>query len=126
VIQWRRTPLAVVAVLAACEQPVATSSLTEARPSAAIADAARGSVTDFYWRAPTVHPIPPPAARSTLIPTRLFSRPTGMSNLNNEGFAIASQAECVANAKPVFWADDAATSGHALRRGTVSCVPFSP
>ena len=59
------------------------------------------------------------------ITTRLFSRPTGMSNLNNEGFAIASQAECVANAKPVLWADDGATSGQALRRGTVSCVSFS-
>jgi len=57
--------------------------------------------------------------------TRLFARPTGMSNLNNEGFAFAPQAECVANAKPVFWADDAATSGHAIRRGTVSCTPFS-
>ena len=59
------------------------------------------------------------------VATRLFSRPTGMSNLNNEGFAIASQAECVANLKPVFWADDAATSGHAVRRGSVSCSPFS-
>ena len=59
------------------------------------------------------------------VATRLFNRPTGMSNLNNEGFAIAPHSECVANAKPVFWADDAATSGHALRRGTVSCLPFA-
>jgi hypothetical protein len=59
------------------------------------------------------------------VATRLFSRPTGMSNLNNEGFAIASQSECVANTKPVFWADDGATSGQALRRGTVTCAPFS-
>ena len=59
------------------------------------------------------------------IAIRLFDRPTGMANLNNEGFAMASQSECVANAKPVFWADDAATGGHALRRGTVTCTPFS-
>jgi len=55
VIQWRRTPLAVVvAVLAACDQPVATAPTVDATPSAAILDAARGSVTDFYWRVPTV------------------------------------------------------------------------
>ena len=59
------------------------------------------------------------------IAIRLFDRPTGMANLNNEGFAMASQSECVANSKPVFWADDAATGGHALRRGTVTCTPFS-
>jgi hypothetical protein len=52
---------------------------------------------------------------------RLFARPTGMSNLNNEGFAITPQAMCVGGTKPVFWADDAATGGHALRSGTVSC-----
>jgi len=65
------------------------------------------------------------ATLGRFITTRLFARPTGMSNLNNEGFAVGSQAECVASTKTVFWADDAATSGHALRRGTVSCLPFS-
>ena len=65
------------------------------------------------------------ATSGRFVATRLFSRPTGMSNLNNEGFAIASQSECVSNTKPVFWADDAATGGHALRRGTVTCTPFS-
>ena len=52
---------------------------------------------------------------------RLFARPAGMSNLNNEGFAITPQAQCVGGTKPVFWADDAATGGHALRSGMVSC-----
>jgi hypothetical protein len=56
--------------------------------------------------------------------TRLFERPTGMPNLNNEGFAIATQAECVSNRKAAFWADDGETGGHAIRRGTVSCTPF--
>jgi hypothetical protein len=62
--------------------------------------------------------------RGRFVATKLFSRPSGMSNLNNEGFALAPQAECVAGYKPVFWADDAATSGHALRRGTVTCSAF--
>jgi hypothetical protein len=66
------------------------------------------------------------ATHGRFVATRLFSRPPGMANLNNEGFALASQAECVGNTKPVFWADDAATSGHALRGGTVTCSFFSP
>lgn len=51
-----------------------------------------------------------------------FDRPAGMANLNNEGFAIAPRAECVSSRKPVFWADDSNTAGHALRSGTVRCT----
>ena len=40
-----------------------------------------------------------------------------MPNLNNEGFAIAPQSECVDGHKPVFWSDDNNTDGHALRSG---------
>ncbi|MEA2346576.1 MAG: hypothetical protein QOG62_363 [Thermoleophilaceae bacterium] len=54
--------------------------------------------------------------------TNTFDRPAGMANLNNEGFAIAPDAECVAGAKPVFWADDGNTDGHALRAGTLNCA----
>ncbi|WP_030396311.1 lamin tail domain-containing protein [Kitasatospora purpeofusca] len=53
--------------------------------------------------------------------TAVFNRPTGMSNLNNEGFAIAGGAECVGGSKPVYWSDDSNTGGHALRRGTITC-----
>lgn len=56
--------------------------------------------------------------------TNLFERPSGMPNLNNEGFTLAPQAECVSGKKPVFWSDDGETGGHAIRRGTVSCTPF--
>lgn len=56
--------------------------------------------------------------------TRVVDRPAGMANLNNEGFATAPLAECVANYRPSFWADDAQTSGHAVRRGTVTCSAF--
>jgi len=51
----------------------------------------------------------------------MFDRPGGMPNLNNEGFAIAPAAECVADRKPVFWADDSETGGHALRTGNLPC-----
>ncbi len=60
------------------------------------------------------------------VPGTLFDRPATMPNLNNEGFAIASATECVADRRPVFWADDTGTDGHAIRSGTISCsVPVS-
>jgi hypothetical protein len=57
---------------------------------------------------------------------RLFDRPAGMTNMNNEGFAFAPQAECASSRKPVFWADDDQTSGHAIRGGTVPCTSVAP
>ncbi|RSS60630.1 hypothetical protein EF918_32735 [Streptomyces sp. WAC06614] len=53
--------------------------------------------------------------------TAVIDRPSGMANLNNEGFAPAGAGECVAGSKPVYWADDSNTGGHALRRGSISC-----
>ena len=55
-----------------------------------------------------------------------FERPAGAANLNNEGFTIAPNAECVGGQRPVFWADDSNTGGHALSAGTLSCVPSTP
>jgi len=40
---------------------------------------------------------------------RRYERPTGMPNLNNEGFAVAPAALCSGGVKPVFWADDGET-----------------
>jgi Lamin Tail Domain/Esterase-like activity of phytase len=57
-------------------------------------------------------------------PTHTYNRPGGMPNLNNEGFAIAPQAECVNGLKPVFWSDDSNTGQHALRTGAVNCTPL--
>jgi hypothetical protein len=51
-----------------------------------------------------------------------YERPAGMANLNNEGFAIAPQAECVSALKPAFWSDDGNTDQHALRAGTLNCT----
>ncbi|GAA3035516.1 hypothetical protein GCM10010484_27160 [Actinokineospora globicatena] len=53
--------------------------------------------------------------------TAVHNRPSGMSNLNNEGFAVSGAAECVGGSKPVYWSDDSNTSGHALRRGSITC-----
>jgi len=55
---------------------------------------------------------------------RRFERPAGMPNLNNEGFAIAPATQCIGNTKPVFWADDSETDGHAIRSGTLTCSAF--
>jgi Ca2+-binding RTX toxin-like protein len=54
--------------------------------------------------------------------THVFERPAAMPNLNNEGFAIAGEAECTGNRKPAFWADDSGTGGNAIRRGTLPCT----
>jgi Ca2+-binding RTX toxin-like protein len=55
--------------------------------------------------------------------TNTYERPAGMANLNNEGFAIAPQAECVSGLKPVFWSDDTNNIGaNALRAGTLNCT----
>lgn len=55
--------------------------------------------------------------------TNTNERPSGMPNINNEGFAIAPRSECVSGLKPVFWSDDNGTDGHALRTGTLKCTP---
>lgn len=34
-----------------------------------------------------------------------------MPDLNNEGFAIMPQAECIAGLKPAFWSDNDGTDG---------------
>ena len=54
--------------------------------------------------------------------TDVYERPGSMPNLNNEGFAITPQAECVGGEKPVFWSDDSDDDGHALRSGTIDCA----
>ena len=55
-----------------------------------------------------------------------YARPTGMANLNNEGFTITPDSECVGGSKPVYWADDGNTASHALRAGTIPCTPAPP
>jgi hypothetical protein len=55
---------------------------------------------------------------------RMFARPSTMPNIMNEGFAITPQTECSGGQKPAFWADDAETDGHSLRRDTVPCAGF--
>ena len=62
--------------------------------------------------------------QGAFVVTRVFERPAAMPSLNNEGFAMASQAECVGGVKAAFWSDDSETGGHAIRRGSLTCTPF--
>jgi hypothetical protein len=55
---------------------------------------------------------------------RKFARPTTLPNLNNEGIAIAPEAECVSGQKSFFWADDGESGGHSIRRDTIPCGSF--
>ena len=64
------------------------------------------------------------AATGKFTVARRFERPTGMANINNEGFVIAPAALCVGGNKPVFWSDDSNTDGHAIRSGTLTCSAF--
>jgi hypothetical protein len=60
----------------------------------------------------------------------VVERPAGMPNVNNEGFAIAPNDQCVDGEKPVVWSDDNGTDGFSLREGTIVCalaeVPGEP
>ena len=53
--------------------------------------------------------------------THELARPKSMSNLVNEGFALAPESECQDGQKAAFWADDANTNLHSLHRDTVPC-----
>lgn len=53
--------------------------------------------------------------------TQRYHRPAGLPDTNNEGFAVASEAECVDGVKPVYWADDAALDEIVLRVGAIRC-----
>lgn len=54
-----------------------------------------------------------------------YERPSGMPNVNNEGFAVAPQRTCVGGRKAAWWADDSNTGSVALRSGTVTCSPVA-
>jgi hypothetical protein len=58
--------------------------------------------------------------------SKVYDRPANMANLNNEGFAIAPQAECVNGLKPTFYSDDSNDDQHALRTGSINCTALQP
>lgn len=60
-------------------------------------------------------------ATGRFVVAQRYERPASSANLNNEGFAFAPLAECSGGVRPVYWADDSATGGHSLRRGTLAC-----
>jgi hypothetical protein len=62
--------------------------------------------------------------RGRFVPVRRLLRPSGLPNVNNEGFAIAPASSCVNGRRAVFWADDDGTNGHSLRAGSIPCGPL--
>lgn len=64
------------------------------------------------------------ASGGALEVTGRFSPPAELPNTNNEGLAFQSEAECTSGLKQLFWADDAALGGHALRQGNMPCGVF--
>ena len=58
--------------------------------------------------------------------TRRYDKPASLPNINNEGFAIAPNSECVSGQKPVYWADDNETGGYSIRRGAITCGTLPP
>ena len=52
--------------------------------------------------------------------TATYNRPSGLPNVNLEGFAISPS--CVNGKKIVLWSDDDNTSSHALRSGSLTCT----
>ena len=60
------------------------------------------------------------------VPVKYYERPSGMANLNSEGFAAAPRSECAGGVKPVFWSDDSDTGGNSIRQGTLNCTDPAP
>ncbi|WP_437708138.1 hypothetical protein WMF45_29340 [Sorangium sp. So ce448] len=52
---------------------------------------------------------------------RRFRPPSGLPDSNNEGIALAPDAECSGGVKPFFWTDDADDDGFSLREGAIAC-----
>jgi hypothetical protein len=51
----------------------------------------------------------------------ILSPPKALSGMDNEGIALAPVSECIGDRRSFFWADDAASGGYAIRKGSVTC-----
>jgi LPXTG-motif cell wall-anchored protein len=60
-------------------------------------------------------------AAGAFVVDRIYNRPTGLPDNNNEGFAIAPSSTCVDGVKEVIRADDGNNGGHSLWSGTIAC-----
>ena len=47
--------------------------------------------------------------------------PKALSGMDNEGIALAPLSECSGSLRAFFWADDAASGGYAIRKGSTAC-----
>ncbi len=50
--------------------------------------------------------------------------PKALAGMDNEGIALAPASPCSEDRRAIFWADDAASGGYAIRRGFISCARF--
>lgn len=64
---------------------------------------------------------PTSATVGRFVITHVYNRPSAMPNINNEGFTIAPESECVAGTKYAYWSDDGDTDSHSLRRASMTC-----
>jgi hypothetical protein len=62
--------------------------------------------------------------RGRFVVGRGLGGPADLPRGNNEGITFAPVAECTAGQRRFFWADDAATDGHAVRAGSIPCGPL--
>lgn len=51
----------------------------------------------------------------------VYSRPSTLPNVNNEGFALEYGSACIGGNRAVFWVDDNETDGYSIRRGSIRC-----
>lgn len=63
----------------------------------------------------------PSLSYGQFVKRRVFRRPSGLPDLNNEGITFAPESECNAGVRAFFWSDDSPSNGHALRRGGIPC-----
>lgn len=64
---------------------------------------------------------PDAASRGKFVVHRLFQRPSTLPDANNEGIAIAPNAECSGGFKRFFWTDDSDEDGFSLRSDLIPC-----
>jgi hypothetical protein len=60
-------------------------------------------------------------AAGAVVVDRIYNRPTGLPDYNNEGFTVAPSSTCKDGVKEVIRADDGNNAGHSLRSGTINC-----
>ncbi len=67
---------------------------------------------------------PDPTTRTFAV-RALVAPPSDLARRNHEGFTFATVAGCAAPTTAVYWSDDSAADGHALRTAELSCADLT-